>query len=59
LKDDVYLAAVQNLVSYLTENSFRRKSLVNVAERVDTCHENLYEMHKSAVYKDAKFLMLR
>ena len=59
LKDDVYLDAVQYLISYLTENSLRRKSLVNVADRDVTCHDNLYEMYKSAVYNDAKFLMLQ
>jgi hypothetical protein len=32
LKDDVYLDAVQNLISYLVENSLRRNSLVNAAD---------------------------
>ena len=51
--------AVQNLISYLTENSLGRNSLVNAADRDDTCHGNLHEMNKSGVYKDANFLKLQ
>ena len=59
LEDDVYLDALRDLITDLTESSLRRNTLLNAADRDDTCLGNLYEMHKSAVYKDAKFLMLR